>query len=150
VADSAVSASYTFSVTPVVISSTSGVTTSFVLTAYQSSAKTATGLIKLGTANSTSYNKPWYIVGSGTTLACLMLIALPRRRRLGALLAVVLSVAALSAAGCGSGGSSSSSGTPATITNATPGTYYVTVTGVASTSTGNVVHSSTVTFNVTQ
>jgi subtilase family serine protease len=150
VADSAVSASYTFSVTPVVINSTSGITTSFVLTAYQSSAKTATGLIKLGTANSTSYNKPWYIVGSGTTLACLMLIALPRRRRWGALLAVVLSVAALSAAGCGSGGGSSSSGTPATITNATPGTYYVTVTAVASTSTGNLVHSSTVTFNVTQ
>src|SRR5216683_7472094 len=117
VVDTPVSASYTFSVTPVVINSTSGVTTNFVLTAYQSSAKTATGLIKLGSTNSTSYNKPWYIVGSGTTLACLMLIALPRRRRWGALLAVVLSVAALSAVGCGSG-SSSSSGTTTTTTNA--------------------------------
>lgn len=153
VADTPVSASYAFSVTPVVINSTSGVTTSFVLSAYQTSSKTATGLLKIASTNSHSGGTPWYIVGSGTTLACMMLLTLPRRRRWGALLAAVLSIGALSVAGCGSGSSSSSTSgsggtTSATVTNAAPGTYTVTITGVASTSTGNLVHSSTVTLTV--
>jgi len=151
VADSAVAASYSFSVTPVVINSATGVTTSFVLTAFQQNSQTATGMVKLASNTPSSGRRPWYAAGSGAMLACMLLLTLPRRRRWGALFAAVLSVALFTAAGCGS--SSSSSGTPPattpTTTNAAPGTYNVTVTGVASTSAGNnVVHSATVVFTV--
>ncbi|MCU1222676.1 MAG: Multicopper oxidase [Edaphobacter sp.] len=148
VADSAVAASYSFSVTPVVINSTTGVTTSFVLTAFQQNSQTATGMVKLASNTPSSGRRPWYAAGSGAALACMMLLTLPRRRRLGALLAVVLSVAALTAVGCGGGTSSSGTPSPTTTTPAAPGTYNITVTGVASTSAGNVVHSALVTFTV--
>ncbi len=155
VADTQLSASYVFSVTPVVISSTSGVTTVFTLTASQSNATTTTGMIKLASGGSSSLHRmPWYAAGSGATLACVLLFTVPRRRRWGALLAVVLSVSALTAIGCGSSSSSSSSSsggtTTPTTTAATPGTYNITVTGVATTANGNVVHSANVTFVVTQ
>ena len=155
VVDSAVSASYTFSVNPVIINSTAAGTTSFVLTASQSDSKTATGMLKVASASPHTRSKPWYVAGSGASLACLILVALPRRRRrFGALLVVLLSVAALSVSGCGgsssssSSGSSGSGGTTPVVTNAIPGTYNITVTGVATTATGNIVHSTTVTFTV--
>ena len=154
VVDTPVSASYTFSVNPVVINSSAAGTTSLVLTASQTSSKTTTGMLKVASTTPPARTKPWYIAGSGASLACLILVALPRRRRrFGALVVVLLSVAALSASGCGGGSSSSSSGggggtTPPVVTNATPGTYNITVTGVATTSTGNIVHSTTVVFTV--
>lgn len=154
VVDTSVSASYTFSVNPVVINSSAPGTTSFVLTASQSNAKTATGMLKAASTAPPTGRSSWYIAGSGASLACLVLVALPRRRRWGALLAVLLSVAALSASGCGgsssnSGGSGGGSGgTTPVVTNAVPGTYNITITGVATTATGNLVHSTTVTFVV--
>jgi Pro-kumamolisin, activation domain/Bacterial Ig-like domain (group 3) len=157
VVDTAVSAGYTFSVNPVIINSTTAGTTSFVLTASQSNAKTATGMLKVASTTPPAGKSPWYIAGSGASLACLILVALPRRRRWGALLVVLLSVAAFSASGCGGSSSSSSSGssgsggsggTTPVVTNAAPGTYTITVTGVATTATGNIVHSATVTFVV--
>ncbi|HWW22396.1 MAG TPA: protease pro-enzyme activation domain-containing protein [Edaphobacter sp.] len=152
VVDSSVAASYTFSVNPVVINSTAAGTTSFVLTASQSSAKTGTGLLRVASTTPHSGKAPWYVAGSGASLACLLLVAVPRRRRLGALLVVLLSVAAFSASGCGGSSSSTTStstgGTTPVVTNATPGTYNITVTGVATTATGNIVHSATVTFVV--
>jgi PKD repeat protein len=62
------------------------------------------------------------------------------------LLAVFVSVAVVTASGCGSGSSSggSSSSTTPVVTNATPGTYNVTVTAVS----GNLVHSAVVTLTV--
>ena len=155
VADTPLSASYVFSLSPVVISSASGVTTTFTLTASQSNATTTNGLIKLPSGGSAKAGRsPWYAAGSGTALACVLLFTLPRRRRWGALLAIVLSVSAITAIGCGGSSSSSSSSsggtsTP-TTTPATPGTYNITITGVATTSTGNIVHSANVTFIVTQ
>ena len=137
-----ISATTSFTVTPISITSTSGaVTTSFVVTAFvTNSAATAPHSRPLGGA-------PWYAAGSGATLAGMILLTVPRRRRWGALLAVVLSVAAIGAVGCG--GSSSSSSTPTTPTNpsqtnASPGTYSYTVTAVS----GNIVHSTQVTLTV--
>ncbi len=138
-----ISATTSFTVSPVVISSTSGATTSFVVTAYvTNSSAVAPRSVPLG-------KTPWYAVGSGATLAGMILLTVPRRRRWGALLAVVLSVAAIGAVGCG--GSSSSSSTPTTPTNpsqtnAAAGTYSYTITAVSS--TGSIVHSTMVTLNV--
>lgn len=138
-----ISATTSFTVTPVVISSTAGVTTSFVITAY---VKTTAAV---NAPHSTPASRtPWYAVGSGATLACMLLITLPRRRRWGALIAVVFSVAALTAVGCGGSSSSSSSGTSGggttTTTPAAAGTYTFTVTGVS----GSIVHSTQVTLSV--
>jgi hypothetical protein len=135
-----------FSVTPVNITSTSGVTTSFVVKASVTSAN----LVKpnLIPFQHPSGKTPWYAAGSGATLACVLLFTLPRRRRWGALLAVLISVAALTAVGCGgtntstSGGGGGGSGTGST--NAQPGTYTFTITAVS----GAVVHSAQVTVNV--
>ncbi len=150
--DSSLAASYTFTPTTVIISSTTNATTSFVLSAFTSQAQTGNGLVKLGTSAKNSPpalpRHPWYMAGSGATLASLLLLVVPRRRRWGALLAAILSVAALGAVGCGS---SSNSGTPTnttTTTFATPGTYTVRVNAFATTSTGTVAHSTTITFTV--
>jgi len=137
-----ISATTSFTVTPITITSTSGaVTTSFVVTAYvNNSAHVDPRNMPLG-------KTPWYAAGSGAALAGMILLTVPRRRRWGALLAVVLSVAAIGAVGCG--GSSSSSTTPTTPTNptktnASPGTYAYTVTAVS----GNIVHSTQVSLTV--
>ena len=91
---------------------------------------------------------PWYAAGSGATLACLLLIMVPRKRKLGALLAVLLSVAVVSAVGCSNtattsgGGGGGGGGT--TTSPASPGTYNITVTATS----GNLVHSVVLTYNV--
>lgn len=139
--DSSVKASYAFSPATVTISSGSPVTTSFVLTAAQSSSGTA---LTARNTHPALGRTPWYLVGSGATLACMIFITVPRRRRWGALLTVVLSVSAISVSGCGSGSSSSSTSSNTSTTNAAPGTYTVNVTAVS----GAVVHTSTVTFKV--
>jgi hypothetical protein len=121
------------------------VTTTLTISAFQSNAKT-TGAQSITAHRNGSGHLPWYAAGSGATLACVFLIGLPRRRRWGALLAVVLSAVAFTAVGCGSGSSSSgsSSSTTPTVTNAATGTYNVTVTAVA----GGIVHSSVITLTV--
>jgi hypothetical protein len=89
----------------------------------------------------------WYATGSGVTIASLLLLTLPhRRRRLGGLLLVALAVALIGGAtGCGG---SSQSGPPVTSTNPYAGTYYVTV--VATYTSGTVVttHSTQVTYSI--
>ena len=142
--DSTISAGYTFSPATVTISSGSPVTANFVLTAAQNSGS-GTPLLAQN-SHPASHTAPWYFAGSGASLACIMLLALPRRRRWGALLALVLSVAAISTSGCGSSSSSSSSnsGGTTTTTNAARGTYTVNVTAIS----GSLIHTSTVTFTV--
>jgi hypothetical protein len=79
----------------------------------------------------------------------MLLLTMPRRRRWGALLAVMLSVAAFTAIGCsntsttggGGGGGSSTTPTPA-------GTYTYTITAVSNATTGNLVHSASVVITV--
>jgi subtilase family serine protease len=146
-----VAATYSFSVTPLVIGSTASGTTSFVLTASSSKATTTNSLSKpTSSAKAVRPRAPWYIGGSGAALASLLLLTMPRRRRWGALLAAVLSVAALEVMGCGSGAGTlaSNTGGTTTTTNAAPGTYNLRVTATATTSAGVVVHSTNVTFVV--
>jgi subtilase family serine protease len=147
--DSSLAASYTFAPLTVSISSTTAGTTSLVLSAFTSKAATNVGMVKIGTTSRNELPRhPWYMAGSGVTLASLLLLVLPRRRRWGALLSVVFSVAAFGAVGCGS---SSNTGTPTgtmTTVSATPGTYTVRVNAFASTSTGTVSHSTNITFTV--
>jgi subtilase family serine protease len=124
-----------FSVNPVVINSTNGATTTLTFTSFTSLAKVrGDGQIFHSGSNRSPIGKTrWYVAGSGATLACMFLLFLPRRRRWGALLAVLLSVGAIGASGCGSGG-----------TLPTSATYNITITATAA---GNLSHTSTV--NVT-
>ncbi len=153
--DATLSASYTFSVTPVVISGSSTGTTVFTLSAFQTTSGTTNGLIKLGSNSrepiSLNRARSLYTAGSGVALASLLLFTFPRRRRWGALLAVVISAGVIGAGGCGSGTSviNPATVTPTpTITPAARGTYTVTVVGIGSTANGNRVHSTQVTFVV--
>ena len=89
---------------------------------------------------------PWYAAGSGATIASLLLLTLPRRRRLGGLLVLALSVlVGFGVSGCGSN-TATASGT--TNTNPYAGTYVVTVTGTATISGVETSNTTTVTFNI--
>ena len=137
-----------FTVPQVSITSTTGVSTSFVVVASQPNTSTASnsGTGPVPTRHS-SDKSPWYAASSGATLACVLLFTLPRRRRWAALLAVVLSVAALNVTGCSNTSTTGGGGTPANpVTVATAGTYTFTITG-ASNSTGET-HSAQVTVTV--
>jgi hypothetical protein len=133
------------SVTPVNITSATAGTTSFVVKASQTAQLTPPSLTPF--QHHPSNRTPWYAAGSGATLACMLLLTLPRRRRWAGLLAVVLSLAALTAVGCGgntsTSGGSSGGGTSGT-TNAQSGTYTFTITAVS----GSLVHSAQVTVKV--
>jgi hypothetical protein len=135
-----------FSVTPVNITSTTGVTTSFVVKASQTAQLIQPGLAPFQRRRPSS-NAPWYAAGSGATLACMILLTVPRRRRWAGLFAVILSAAVLTAAGCG-GNTSTTGGAPSsgtgTTTNAKSGTYTFTITAVS----GTLVHSAQVTVKV--
>jgi hypothetical protein len=137
-----------FSVTPVNITSATGVTTSFIVKASQT---TTAQLIRpeLGPfQNHPNSKTPWYAAGSGATLACVVLLIVPRRRRWAGLLVVVLSLAALTVVGCGGNtsttGANTGGGTGSTTTNAQSGTYTFTITAVS----GTLVHSAQVTVKV--
>jgi subtilase family serine protease len=117
-----------FSVNPVVINSTSSASTALTFKAFQSLANARGDATSSRSA--TKGKTRWYVAGSGATLACMFLLILPRRRRWGALLAVLLSVGAIGASGCGSGG-----------TLPTNATYNVTITATAA---GNLSHTAAV------
>jgi hypothetical protein len=146
--DNLAGATYTFSVSPIMITSATAGTTSFVVTASEVVAALRPqlkGVSKHPRPGST----PWYAAGSGATLACMLLLTVPRRRRWSGLLAVMLSVAALTAIGCSNtsttGGGGGGGTTPATPTPA--GTYTFTIAAV-STGTGSLSHSTVVTLTV--
>jgi subtilase family serine protease len=143
---------YSFSVKPVTITSSSGATTTqFVLTARVSSTSGSIRDVQKP-ANHPQEPAPWYVAGSSVTLAGLLLIAVPRRRWTGALFALILSVAVITASGCGGGTSStssSSSGSSGTTTTpATRGTYNITITATGSSGSTSRVHSVVLTYNV--
>jgi subtilase family serine protease len=81
--------------------------------------KPASG-IESARTNSGGRSRSWLGAGSGASIACLLLLSFPRRRRLNGLLLVALCVAIVGgASGCGS----SQSGPPSsTSTGPTPGT----------------------------
>ncbi len=134
-----------FTVTPVNITGGSA-TTSFVLRASQTTANLTRP--NLTPFQHPSGKAPWYAAGSGATLACVLLFMLPRRRRWGALLALLISVAALTAAGCGGTSTSTPTNTgtggTGTTANAQAGTYTFTITAVS----GTLTHSAQVTVTV--
>jgi hypothetical protein len=139
--------SYSFTVTPVVISTTAAGTTTLDLYAYLTQARAAISQLKAANQPSTP-RMPWYATGSGAAIAGLLLLTLPRRRRWGALIALLLSVAVIGgAAGCGSTANTLVAPTPV---NVTPGSYAVTVTATYTNPTTNVVtnHNSAITFVV--
>jgi hypothetical protein len=77
--------------------------------------------IESASTNSNGRSRSWLGAGSGASIACLLLLSFPRRRRLNGLLLVALCVVIVGgASGCGS----SQSGPPSsgTSTGPTPGT----------------------------
>jgi len=154
-------ANYAFSPTSVTFTSasTAAQTTTFSLVASQTALRMLPGggpsgmsPAAMASGSAPVGHMPWYAAGSGVTLAGLLMFALPRRRRLGALLLAVLAVGLIfGASGCGTsnmatatGGTTTSTGT--TTINASPGTYTLEVT--AYNSTGTIVHSTLLTFVV--
>jgi Pro-kumamolisin, activation domain/Bacterial Ig-like domain (group 3) len=136
----AYSPTLTFSPASVAITSSASGTTSLTFTGITA------GLQMPKMPGHTPSRAPWYEAGSGVTIASLLMFALPRKRRLGGLLAVLLAVALIGGAtGC----SSSQAGPPATVTNPYAGTYVVTVIGTY-TSSGKptITHSSTITYQI--
>jgi hypothetical protein len=143
--DNLAGATYTFSVSPITISSSAASTTSFVITASSLTAALR-DQIKGPSSPHQSRNTPWYAAGSGATLACMLLLTMPRRRRWGALLAVMLSVAAYGAIGCSTNTSTTGGGGGNPTNPTAAGTYEFTVT--ATSTTGNLVHSAMVVLTV--
>jgi subtilase family serine protease len=93
-----------------------------------------------------SHRAPWYAAaGSGVTIASLLCLILPRRRRLGGLLLVALSIALIGGTtGCGN-----SNGTVSASTKPDAGTYVVTVTATYTNSSNvQTSHVTSVTFTV--
>jgi len=151
-------ATYSFSVSPVVISSTTAGTTVLTLEAFQSETGDAKkGLIRRGGLTTALHRQmplganPWTLGGSGLALAGLLLVGLPRRyrNRWSVLLIALISVGVLSAAGC-SGPSGAPNSNDGNI-NTTPGTYSITVTATGTNAAGaTLTHNATVSFVVTQ
>lgn len=138
---------YAFSVKPVVVSSSTAATTSFVLTATEPNTTGALKGLKSPSSHRPSGTTPWYAAGSGATLACVVLLMVPRRRRWGALLALCLSVAAIGALGCGSSSSTlvgGGGGGTGSTKPAPRGTYHITITATS----GTLVHSTVLTYVV--
>ncbi len=144
---------YSFSSTPVNLTSGSAATTQFTLTATE---PRTSSMLTDPLHRRTGGGIPWYVSGSGTALACLVLFTVPRRRRWGTLFALVLSVGAISAIGCGGSSSSSGSsgnngsgtGTGSSTQAVAQGTYNVTVTATATSGGTTRTHSVVLTYNV--
>ncbi len=163
---STLNAGFQFSATPLTIAAgTTSATTVLTLYAYVTNAQGGPVQLNLATNRSpaayqlsTHYQstRPWYIAGSGSVLAGLLLIIVPhRRRRWGTLLATLLCVGALGAIGCSSTSSTPSPAptpapiAPGTQTNTPAGSYAILVTATGTTATGSVeTHTSTVNFVV--
>ena len=126
----------------------SGITASLHLPSVPGSSSSGTMLAQQNPGRNPFSNHPWTNAGSGLTLAGLLLLVLPRRRRLGGLLLVALSVA-LTAGVTGCGSSQSSPPSTTTInTNPYAGTYTVTVVGTYSGSTTIPPQSVTMTYEI--
>ena len=127
VAGPALGVQYSFTINPVVLSSTAtSATTSLTLLAY--------------TNNASVEKKQWSGLGSGVVLAGLVLLMVPRRRRISGLLVAVVSLVGLGLMGC----QSATPAATATTTGTPVGTYQVLVSatgvdgGVTTTKTSTV------------
>jgi subtilase family serine protease len=128
-------AQYSFSMTPLVLTSTTtSASTSFSLLAYTNNT----------TAMAHPQSSGWFGAGSGVALAGLVLLILPRRRRLSALLVVLLSAGAIEVLGCGSGTPTATS----TITGTPAGTYSVLITATSTNNGVTSTHTQAITYIV--
>lgn len=141
-------ASYSFSVSPVTLTSNGTATTVLTLYAYEKTTNAA--ITPISTAEKRPGDAPWLAAGGGMMMAGLLLMMAPRRRRWPMLLAVLLTVGALGFSGCSTQtATSSSTTTTSTTTNASPGTYPLTVTASGTNSSGtNLVHNVTISLTV--
>jgi hypothetical protein len=140
----------TFSPTTITLPSATA-TTSLTLTGITAALHLPNAPGQGSPARHNSGNTPWYIGGSGVTIAALLVLVLPRRRRLGGLLLVVLAIALVGGA-TGCGGSSQtvvSGGGGGTGSNPYAGVYTVTVIGTYTSSNSQMTeHIATLTYNI--
>ena len=125
-----------FTVNPITVTASGSATTAFSLLAYTTT-----------TSKLTLPERPggWYRTGSGAVLAGLLLLVLPRRRRIPGLLAIMLGVATLGVIGC----ASSPAAVSTTVTTPTPaGTYPVLIQATATINGVVTTHSATITYTV--
>ncbi len=141
---------FTFSSPSVTITSSAAASTSLALSGITAALHMPSVPGRDTPAQRNSGNMPWYVGASGVTIASLLMLVLPRGRRLGGLLLVVLAIALVGgASGCGSSQTVQSGGGGGTSTNPYVGVYTVVVTGTY-TSPSNMVttHSTTITYNI--
>jgi hypothetical protein len=125
-----------FTPNPVAITPSSSATTSLTLHAYTQTASSRPAL------------PPWYPVGSGIALAGILMLVLPKRRRLAGLLTAVISTGILMASGCGGSTSPAPPPPPKQPTPLAPGTYPITITATGTSGTTTVTHTATISFIV--
>jgi hypothetical protein len=131
---------YTFSINPVAITSsaTTGSTTLslFAYTLARNEMPTRPGV------------RGWKALGSGVALAGLMLLVMPRRRRLGAILVVLMSVGAVGLSGCIHVPTATATTSQPIIIPTAAGTYVTTVVASGTVNGATVSHAATVTLVV--
>jgi subtilase family serine protease len=131
---------YTFSLNPVAITSsaTTGSTTLslFAYTLAREKMPARPGV------------RGWKALGSGVALAGLMLLILPPRRRLGAVLVVLMSVGAVGLSGCIHVPTAAATTSQPVIIPTAAGTYVTTVVASGTVNGATVSHSATVTLVV--
>jgi hypothetical protein len=148
-ASSSLSAEASFTVNPVTLSSTttSGQTT-LNLFAYVPAVGIAPGQnsLTVKAANDAQAHSTMALEAGISLAGLLLLVMLPKRRKLAGLVLAVLAMASVGITGCSSG-SGTSSATATTIPT-TPGTYMETISATGTINGAMVTHTSTVTFIV--
>ena len=131
-----IAATTSFTVNPITVTAGGSATTAFSLLAY-----TAT------TSELTLPGRPggWYSTGSGVVLAGLLLLVLPRRRRISGVLVLMLGAATLGVIGCASNPPAVST---AVITPTPAGTYPILIQATATINGVVTTHSATITYTV--
>ena len=141
---SAQSDPYTWSWTanPVTITGTSAATTTLTLNALTPSV--AKGVLQHARSNAPG-ELHWKPVGSGIALAGLLILLVPRRRKLGSLAVLLVGIAGIGLSGCAN--DSTPTITPS-YTKTPVGTYTITVVASGVVSGTTVSHTSTISFVV--
>jgi subtilase family serine protease len=140
-------ASYSFNIDPVALTSGGSGTTVLTMLAYIPGAQTTHGLVRAPASGVSRVIPGWKAIVPVISVAGILLFAVPRRRRIGALMAAAICAGALASAGCSSQPAASSS-TPVVV-KTPPGTYNILVTATGTNATGTVVtHNAAVTFVV--
>jgi len=150
-ASSALSAEYSFTVNPVTLSSTttSAQTTLNLFSYYPAAISTPQNKFSLKAANEA--RRGTIALEAGLSLAgVLLLVLLPKRRKLAGLVVAVLAIATVGISGCSSGTATTTGSTGGTSTTLpTPaGTYPVTISATGTVNGAQVTHISVVTFVV--